>query len=65
MSYGFVMASTGPVIPALKYQLNWGNDSSVVDLNATILSTSSVVGLALGSIFGGDFIKHGRRSSLI
>jgi len=37
----------------------------VVDLNATILSTSAVFGLAMGSIFGGDFIKYGRRLTLI
>ena len=64
-SFGFVMAGTGPCISALRYQLNWGNDSAVIDLNSTILSTAAVFGIAIGSIFGGDFIKYGRRSTLI
>ena len=65
MSYGFAMCQTGPIIPALKYQLNWGDESSTIDFNTTILTTSAVFGLALGSIFGADFIKNGRRQALI
>ena len=29
------------------------------------MTTSTIVGISLGSIFGGDFIKYGRRSTLI
>jgi hypothetical protein len=34
-------------------------------LNSTILTTSTIVGISLGCIFGGDFIKYGRRKTLI
>jgi MFS family permease len=29
------------------------------------LSTSALVGIALGNIFGGDFVKNGRRKTII
>ena len=57
------MAATGPVIPALRYQLNW--DPQAIDFNSTILTTSTIVGISLGCVFAGDFIKNGRRSTLI
>jgi len=30
-----------------------------------MLSTSSIVGVSLGSLYGGDFTQHGRRTTLI
>jgi MFS family permease len=45
--------------------MNWGNDRQVIDFNITILSTSALVGIALGNIFGGDFVKYGRRKTII
>lgn len=63
MNFGFCMAATGPCIPALRYQLNW--DPQAIDLNTTILTTSTIVGISLGCIFGGDFIKNGRRATII
>ena len=59
------MSATGTVAIALRYQLNWGNDQPTIDFLTTVLSTSSIVGLALGNIFGGDFVKDGRRTTLI
>ena len=63
MNFGFCMAATGPIIPALRYQLNW--DPQAIDLNSTILTTSNIVGMSMGCIFGGDFIKNGRRQTMI
>jgi len=37
----------------------------IIEFNTTILTTAAIVGISLGSIFGGDFIKHGRRKTLI
>ena len=65
MQFGLALASTGPIVPALRYQLNWGNEREVFDFNVTILSTSALVGIALGNIFGGDFVKNGRRRTII
>lgn len=65
MQFGLALASTGPIVPALRYQLNWGNEREVFDFNVTILSTSALVGIALGNIFGGDFVKNGRRKTII
>ena len=31
----------------------------------TVLQTCSIVGIAIGSVFGGDFVKNGRRSTII
>jgi MFS family permease len=62
---GLVMCSTGTVVSSLKYQLNWGEDPAKIDWYTTVLSSSNIVGIALGSIFGGDFIKYGRRISII
>lgn len=30
-----------------------------------MLSTSALVGIAIGNIFGGDFVKNGRRKTII
>jgi len=49
----------------MRYQLSWGNEPSALELKTTILTTSSIVGIAIGSIFGGDFIKYGRRNTVI
>ena len=65
MQMGLALSATGPVAPALRYQLKWGNDQAVIDFLTTILSTSSIVGLALGNIFGGDFVCYGRRKTII
>lgn len=54
-----------PVSKALRFQENWGNDKSVIDFNVTLMSTCAVAGIALGSVFGGDFVKNGRRSTII
>lgn len=65
MQFGLALAATGPISPALRYQLEWGNDRSEIDFNITCLSTSALVGIALGCIFAGDFIKYGRRKTII
>ena len=31
----------------------------------TVLQTCSIVGIAIGSVFGGDFVKNGRRATII
>mgnify|MGYP000853020238 FL=1 len=65
MQIGAALAATGPVAQALRYKLNWGDDKPTIDFLTTVISTSSIVGLALGNIFGGDFVAHGRRLTLI
>jgi len=65
MQFGLALAATGPISPALRYQLNWGNDRQVIDFNITMLSTSALLGIAIGNIFGGDFVKNGRRKTII
>ena len=40
-------------------------DESKIDFFTSLLQTSSVVGLTLGSLSGGMFIKYGRRKALI
>lgn len=65
MQMGLALSATGPVAPALRYKLNWGNDQAVIDFLTTVLSTSSIVGLALGNIFGGDFVCYGRRITIL
>lgn len=59
------MCSTGSVIGALKYQLGWGTEQSTVDFFTTVLSTSATAGVAIGSLFGGDFVREGRRKTII
>lgn len=59
------LTATGPISGALRYKLKWGDDPAVKDFYTTILSTSSVVGISFGSLYGGDFIKKGRKSTII
>ena len=63
--YGFVMAAPASASKALRYQLHWGDNPSYIDFMSTVLQSSCIVGIALGSIFGGDFVKQGRRSTII
>lgn len=65
MQNGVALAATGPIAPALRYKLNWGDDKGTIDFLTTVISTSAIVGLALGNIFGGDFVSQGRRITLI
>jgi MFS family permease len=65
MEYGFVMAAPASASKALRYQLNWGDNPANIDFMSTILQSSCIVGIALGSIFGGDFVKKGRRSTIV
>jgi MFS family permease len=59
------MAAPAPVSAALRYQLNWGDNPGLIDFYTTILMSSCIVGIAIGSVFGGDFVKQGRRSTII
>jgi len=63
--YGFVMAAPASATKALRYQLHWGDNLSRIDFMSTVLQSSCIVGIALGSIYGGDFVKQGRRSTLV
>ena len=36
-----------------------------MDFYTTVLSTSATAGVAIGSLFGGDFVKDGRRRAVI
>lgn len=63
--YGFVMAAPASASKALRYQLNWGDNPQYIDFQSTVLQSSCIVGIALGSIYGGDFVKNGRRSTII
>lgn len=45
--------------------MGWGDDHYQIDLYTTILATSSIVGICIGSLYGGDFIKMGRRVTII
>lgn len=65
MQYGYVMAAPASAAKALRHQLHWGDNPSYIDFQSTILQSSCIVGIAIGSIYGGDFVKQGRRSTLI
>ena len=49
----------------LRYQLHWGDDPHVIDFYKNILNASCIVGMGIGSVFSGDFVKAGRRLSII
>jgi MFS family permease len=55
----------GPVSGALRYQLGWGDDPSTIDMYTTIMATSSIIGICIGSLIGGDIIKNGRRFTIL
>jgi len=57
--FGAALSGTGACVPAIKYQLGW--DEEKWDLYTTIVSSCSVAGLGVGSIFGGGFIANGRK----
>lgn len=37
----------------------------MIDFDVTLMSTCAVAGIALGSVFGGDFVKTGRRATIL
>lgn len=43
----------------------WGNNPDTIDFYSTVLNTSGIVGISLGSLYGGDFTATGRRKTLI
>ena len=45
--------------------MNWGTDPDTIDFFTTVLNTSGIVGISLGSLYGGDFTARGRRSTII
>ena len=45
--------------------MNWGNDPDAIDFFTTVLNTSGIVGISLGSLYGGDFTAKGRRTTII
>ena len=45
--------------------MNWGNNPDTIDFFSTMLNTSAIVGLSLGSLYGGDFTAMGRRKTII
>lgn len=55
----------GPVAGALRHHLGWGDNEDMISYYTTIIATSSIVGISFGSLYGGEFIKHGRRSTII
>ena len=58
-NFGFALASSNAAMPAIRYQLDWPDDK--VDLYTTIVSSSSVAGIAFGSVIGGVLIANGRK----
>lgn len=49
----------------MRYNLGWGDDPGTIDFNTTIMATSSIVGICIGSLLGGGFIKSGRRWTIL
>lgn len=37
----------------------------MIDFNVTLMCTAAVAGIAIGSVFGGDFVKSGRRLTIL
>lgn len=63
--FGFSLSASTSLIDPLKYQLGWSlDDQSVMD-NATILSSASVGGLAIGSVIAGKLIGGGRKRMIL
>lgn len=65
MQFSLALGGTGQCVSFLRYQLNWGSDPEALDFYSTILATSGIVGISIGSLYGGDFTKLSRRKTVI
>ena len=51
IQYGFIYSQTAAIISYLQEKLNWNQDETSKWM--TLLQTCSIIGIALGSVFGG------------
>ena len=65
MQYTLATCEVGTAAAALQYQLGWGTTKSDVDLYTSIMATSSIIGITIGSLCGGMLIQYGRRWTII
>jgi MFS family permease len=65
LQMGFVMSAPAVANKPLRYQLHWGDNVATIEFYKSILNAACIVGIGVGSIFGGDFVKTGRRRSII
>lgn len=65
MQFCLALGGTGQAAQFLKYQLSWGTDPDAIDFFTTVLNTSGIVGISIGSLYGGDFTSGGRRRTVI
>lgn len=66
MQFMVSLNGTCQIAPALKYQQEWGDNQQMIDYYITILSTASIIGISVGSVIGGDFVKAlGSRKTII
>ena len=63
MQFGQALTATNATIPALREQLGWASED--VQFYNTAISSSAVAGIAIGAIFGGNFISKGRKRIVI
>ena len=59
----FCLAGNAQTTTIFEAKFGWSEDETI--LYNTIISSSAIVGLLIGSFLGGHFIKHGRRKGAI
>ena len=57
------MAGNAQTTTIFEAKFGWSKDETI--LYNTIITSSAIVGLLIGSLLGGYFIKHGRRKGAI
>ena len=68
MQLGWVLSGNNQTMSVIKAQLGYANDPILGgngDLGTSLITSSSVFGLCVGSIFASNFVKDGRRKSLL
>jgi facilitated trehalose transporter len=60
---GFAISGNNQTAPVIKAKFGWTRDEAT--LYNTIISSSAIFGIVVGSLVGGNFITRGRRLALI
>jgi len=60
---GFALAGTNLISPILKTKFSWTHDYNHYYM--VLLDASGILGMAIGSLISGGFIKKGRRKTFL
>jgi MFS family permease len=63
LNFGVGLAGSGNVSPILAVQFGWSDEE--ITSKSTLLQTCSILGIAIGSIFGGTIVKMGKRKTIL